>query len=230
MVDILMLLSLACGQAPMQPLVRAHSIPAETKTPVGRLVAVKCESPAKSILWRVPDGFDSRPIGDGRELLVVARPGTAPGRYPLLCVACVDESPVIAEGLLVVGDDGGPPIPPPPVPDGLRAALQKAFDEDTSPKRAENIRLLAELYKQAADLAEKPEITTAGALLSAIRRASVGLVPAGELRAVREVLAAEVARVMPTESDAALTDATRRTASGLFRRLSAALEQIGGKQ
>lgn len=141
--------------------------------------------------------------------------------------------------LVLVGTAGPAPKPPaPPAADPLRERLKAAYDADPEAdpaKKRERARLLAELYRQAADLAvkKKPkaddggpdeyeyEHATSGELVANIRRAADGLVGPSDLQAVRKVVAGELAALLP--ADAPLTGEQRAAAADLFKRLAAAL-------
>ncbi|HET6575438.1 MAG TPA: hypothetical protein VFG68_17680, partial [Fimbriiglobus sp.] len=68
-----------------------------------------------------------------------------------------------------------PPAPPPDPADPLTIALRAAYAADPAPAKAEQAKVLAELYLQAADLAADPAVTTAAQLMARIRSAASAL-------------------------------------------------------
>lgn len=119
-----------------------------------------------------------------------------------------------------------PPVPPPPPADPLVTKLTAAFALDARAAAAkETDRLdLVELYRQAADLAGKAEVTTTAQLVARIQAASKALGIDG-LVDVRKAIAAEVAAALGTD-DAPLTADARAKAAAVFGRIRAALEQV----
>ena len=129
--------------------------------------------------------------------------------------------------LLVAGDGPAPkpPVPPDPKPaDPLRVRLKAAYDADAEPvaARKEHAKDLAELYRQAAELAGKAEVATSGDLLARVRAASGTLVGPDALKGVRTEVARELGVVLPT--DAALSDEQRKSVAELFKKLAAILD------
>lgn len=123
-----------------------------------------------------------------------------------------------------------PPTPPAPPADPLAAKLKAAFDGDAADvaKRREQAKDLAALYRQAAKLAADNSVAAAGDLLSRVKTASAALVGADALKAVRGVVASELAAILPTDDP--LTDAQRKSAADLFAKLAVVLETLGSGQ
>lgn len=123
------------------------------------------------------------------------------------------------------------PSPPDPKPippaDPLAVAIRAAYTADTGAGKTEQLRDLAELYKQAADLAQVPTVTTTGQLMDRIRAAASALGIDG-LLACRKLIAAECAAALGTDPDAALTAETRVKARALFTRIHEALKGANG--
>lgn len=122
-----------------------------------------------------------------------------------------------------------PPSPPNPKPpaDPLAVALKAAYLADTGAAKANQLADLAELYRQAADLAGQESVATATQLMERIRAASVVLKIDG-LLPCRKLIAAECVRVLGTDPDARLDAATRVAAKTLFLRIHEALKGAGG--
>lgn len=135
--------------------------------------------------------------------------------------------------LLVIPDNGRPqfrtitiggPGPLPPGPNPLRDRLRVAFDTDakTDPAARDEARDLAALYKQAALLAESPDVPTSGELLRRVREAASVLIGPNAMPTLRKAVALELASVLT--DDAPLTADQRRDLAKLFRDIAAALE------
>lgn len=117
----------------------------------------------------------------------------------------------------------GPKPPAPPPADPLAAAVKAAYDADPDPGKAGQVKDLAELYKQAAELAADPRVTTTGQLVERVKAAALVLKITG-LTGVRKVVAGEVSAVMP--DDVPLTPAARTAAATVFTRVHAALKGV----
>lgn len=118
-----------------------------------------------------------------------------------------------------------PPAPPPDPADPLAVSLRAAYAADTAPTKADQAKVLAELYRQAADLAGDPAVTTTAQLMARIRSAASVLKIDG-LTAVRKLIAAECAVQLGTDPDAAMTAVTRVKAKALFLRVHAILKGL----
>jgi hypothetical protein len=175
-------------------------------------------APAAARWVLVDDGADLRPDADGKSAAFAAG---KPGRYRILVIAGDGEPARVA---VIVGAVPGPDGPP-PNDDAFLRRLQTAFDLDSreAAKRTADRLDLVELYRQAADLAERPEVTTVAALVARIREASKLLVVEG-LADLRKAIAAELAAAFPI--DAPLDEATRSKVRALFLKLSAALKSL----
>jgi proline dehydrogenase len=119
-----------------------------------------------------------------------------------------------------------PPVPPKPA-DPLAVALRAAFLADTGATKADQLLTLAELYKQAGDLAGLEAVTTTGQLMERIRQAAAALKIDG-LLPCRKLIAAECATALGTDPDGAMTAATREKAKALFLRVHEALKGANG--
>lgn len=123
-------------------------------------------------------------------------------------------------------DKPKPPTPPPPLPvDPLVQRLQLLYDADTrdaAKKSADRLDLI-ELYKQAAAVAMKFDVTTTGDLVKQVQAAAKALGIDG-LTDVRKAIAAELQAAFPT--DELLTSESRAKAATIFGKIKAALEQV----
>lgn len=122
---------------------------------------------------------------------------------------------------------GPAPTPPGPDPappaDPLAAAVRAAYAADAGPRKADQLKDLAELYRQAADLAGDGTVLTTGQLMDRIRAAAAALKIDG-LTGCRRLIAGECAAALGTDPDAALTGDLRGKARALFLRVHVALK------
>lgn len=144
---------------------------------------------------------------------------TAPGQYPVMF-----RFKGSSRGTLTLIDAGQPTPPPPPKPDvdeALRKRLRDAYQRDggTTSSNEDGRKLLAELYRQAAELVLSA--ATPDALLDQLKRATATLTD-DRLTETRTIVAEEVGRVLTLGM--AFTDANRRQAAELFLRLAVALD------
>ncbi len=119
-----------------------------------------------------------------------------------------------------------PPVPPAPV-DPLKVKLKAALDASagSDAQKKEWAKDLAALYRQAAKLVTDPTLTTAVQLRQKLKDASAALIGADALVPVRQVVALELAAVLPT-TEADLTDAQRVAAAVLFTKLAVLLDEV----
>jgi hypothetical protein len=187
------------------------------------------QAPGVSKWISVDDGCDLRPVGDGQTAVFAA---ATTGRYRLVVIPADGDPLRVAVTVGIVPPVPVPPTPVPPVPvppappqSELGKKLQAAFDADPR-SRAEKAKIVAvkvELYKQAATLAVDPAVTSTGVLLERVKTAAATLNVDG-ITAMRQVIAAELAAVMP--SDLPLTAALRTAASAAFAKISDALKEV----
>lgn len=127
----------------------------------------------------------------------------------------------------IIAPDGvAPPVPLPPVPvvpNPYRVQLKAAFDADNTgdPSKKDEVRKdLAELYRQAATLANDKTYTGTKQLREKIKTVSTKLAD-DQLVETRGAIADIVGAVLP--ADAALDASTRAAAALLFAQLADAL-------
>jgi hypothetical protein len=189
---------------------------AELKVAAGKLNVLSAQ-PAST--WEAVDDLDLRTFETGKFAVFVA----PAGRYRVTVTAPDGQK---ARIVLVVGDAPVPPGPrppdPPPPVDALKAKLKAAFDADGSPRKSDQAKDLAALYRQAVALCADPAVATAGDLLARVKAASTTLVGADALKGVRAVVAGELAAVLPT--DAPLSGDQRRSVAALFARFAEVLD------
>lgn len=129
-----------------------------------------------------------------------------------------------------------PPAPPPPEPapppkpsDPLTQTLKVAYAADASPadpaKKAEALKDLIEVYKQAGGLAKSADLGTVTAVIAKVK-AAAGLLGLnnGDLVGVRTAIAAELKAAFP--ADVALDDTGRAKLAAAFGRIHAALSAV----
>src|SRR5262249_26261271 len=179
------------------------TLPAELKAKPGRLVLLKADTPGKLVLWDKGDAdLDllpyQEPGTDAARCAIVVAP--APGRFRLVACTAVDGKPFLAACTLVV--EGPTPPPPPPEPsDPFAQPVHAAWAADPSPDKGKHRETLAEIYAQVGDLARDPALATIGQLHERLRTVTARLLPDSALSAVREAVAAELRRALPTRPD-----------------------------
>jgi hypothetical protein len=105
-------------------------------------------------------------------------------------------------------------------------ALQALLEINQDPDKTKQAATLADVYRRAAKAATDPEIKTAGDLFSFARRQAVATLPPMALEAIRNRLGEELAAVLPTDPDAALTPSIRTAATEIYSRLAKILESL----
>ncbi len=210
--------------APLQPPppdTPTVTLPAEARTPPGRVLKLAADTAGRQVRWAlVSDDADLVPFPDGKVALFCA---PKPGRYTVLAWTAAADVPSEAARCVVVVGDSPSPTPPSPA-DPLAADVRKLFADDPSPDKAGHLAQLAVLYREAVKYADAADVRTAGELAARIRTAASSLVPPGALVPVRKRVADEIAKHLPVDGDVPLDAGTRRTAAALFARVATALE------
>jgi hypothetical protein len=175
------------------------------------------------------DEADLIPFPDGKTAIFCA---PRPGRYLVFAWTAAGDTPSeAARCVVVVGEPPSPPAPQPPAPppapprpvDPLLAEFRRLFDADPSADKATHARQLAALYRQAGEFADRAQ--TAGELHLLLSTASSNLLGSPDkLKSIRQRIAVELTRVLPTDPDAAITD--RVAVRELFNRIASALESL----
>lgn len=171
--------------------------------------------------WTVID-----PITTHDRLLVT---GTSNGTTTLIWMTVQNgESVVVAAFKFVVGA----PRPPPPPPDTLsdfEKALKKALEADVTAGKGTKAQatLLAGVYRSAAN--SLPSVTTVGELYATLQKAiaTAGLPPpTTALPTMRQLIAAELNKRLPTDADRQLTLEDRNRITATFGAMADSLEVI----
>jgi len=201
----------------------AVQLPPTLQAKPGRLVQIAAKSEQKIVKWFL--------IGEDADLIVMESTkaaifsATNPGSYRVLAWTAAGDTP--SDAAVCVIRVGEPPAPVPPTPaDPLLATLQGIYGGLQDPKKDEYRRMLAAVYRQAAATANDPQLRTAGELYAVIRRAAVKVLPDEVLQPIRERLGEEIASVLPTDTDAALTDEVRKKAVNIYQRFANILENL----
>lgn len=211
------------------------ALPEKASGDVGEFVTVKAETKAAVVGWYVPDkGLALFPVDllkDTKTAVVVAK---APGTYRLVAYAEVDKKPVHAVVVVVVGGvpvppDPGPNPPVPPPDDPFAKALQAAWDTSklVEAKADESRRLLAHLYREAAQTTvNDPALKTVGQLLGKLQNATDGMPELkGALTPARKVVADYLRKELPPLTTDLNPD-VRAACGRVFARVGAALEGL----
>lgn len=166
------------------------------------------------------------PITTHNRLLVT---GTSNGTTTLIWMTVQNgEAVVVAAFKFVVGT----PRPPPPPPDTLsdfEKALKKALEADIAAGKGTKAQaeLLAGVYRAAAN--SLPNAVTAGELYAMLQKAiaAAGVPPpAVALPTMRQLIAAELNKRLPTEADKQLTMEDRNRITATFGAMADSLEVI----
>ena len=165
------------------------------------------------------------PIATHDRLLVT---GTSNGTTTLIWMTVQNsEAVVVAAFKFVVGT----PRPPPP-PDTLsdfEKALKKALEADVAAGKGTKAQatLLAGVYRSAAN--SLPSVTTAGELYATLQKAiaTAGVPPpAAALPSMRQLIATELNKRLPTDADRQLTLEDRNRITATFGAMADSLEVI----
>ena len=201
------------------------SLPPAVVARPGRLVQIAAKTDCKLVRWYL--------AGDDADLIVMESTRSAifsamaPGRYKILAWTAAGDIPSEA-AVCVVTVGSAPPAPPGPVTptDPLTVALKGLLEANQDPDKATQLAALADVYRRAAKAATDPEIRTAGDLFAFARRQAVAALPPMALEAIRARLGEELAAVLPTDPDAALTPSIRTAATEIYNKLAGILESL----
>src|SRR5205807_2227107 len=117
----------------------------------------------------------------------------SPGRYRILAYTAAGDVPSLPALTTVTVEGPVPPVPPGPgpgpdpgpdpnPPDPLVQALQAAYAAETDAAKAQQVNLLAALYRNAAaSTVNQQELKTLGDLYQVLRAAGAALLPAAAL-------------------------------------------------
>jgi hypothetical protein len=212
---LLVMLLAAFGQA------AEVKVPAEVKLKVGRLGKIEATATdPKQIRWiNLSPDLDVIESETGRYATVLP---VKAGTYKIALYSDAGGPPSYC---VIVAGDPPPPVPPdPPIPPPL-SALGKALKDaaaaspGTAAEKAAHMAALAALYRNAPAMLDK--VKTAGQLMAVLLEARKPLVPDGAILPVRQVIAAELAKVLPSDPAAPYGDPARVKA--LFSAIEAAL-------
>lgn len=193
-------------------------LPPEVRAPIGRIVILKADSTGSQVRWALTaDEADLVPFPDGKTALFCS---PRPGRFLILAWTASGDVPSEAARCVVIV---GEPTPP---EDPLRAECRTLFTDDPGPSKRVQVRELAGLYREAATLAGRPELRTAGDLFTHLKAQVSTLLPMDALVPLRQRLAAEIARTLTADPAVVLDPALRTRASDLFTRIAIILEGL----
>jgi len=191
-------------------------LPVEVYAAPGRLVQLKAETTGTLVKWALAsDDADLVPFPDGKLAVFAA---AKPGRYLVFAWTAIDGVPSDAARCVVIVGESKPE-------DGFVEELRKLFDSDTSPEKARHLRQLADVYRSAAGIAEKPEVRTVGQLAESLKSLGSSL-PADALVPLRKRLATEIQRTLPADGTRLLDAKDRRVAVQLFDHVATTLEGL----
>ena len=188
------------------------TLPAEVSTPPGRIVVLKAETAGEVVRWAsLAEGVDLLPFPDGKTAVFCS---STPGRFTVLAWTASGNVPSEAARVVVVV---GTPTPVSlDFAQELRALVAAADGEQ--------VTKLAAAYRGAAELAGKPDITTAGQLAEQVRALVRAALPTDALGAIRKRIATESGTRLPAGPDTPVTPEIRGVAGKLFLDIATILE------
>lgn len=208
-------------------------VPAEVRGEVAAFVTIVAETEGKSVkfvpldsgLSVFPQGLLSNP-----KATVVA--SARAGSYRVLAYTARGDIPsdpqitTVVIGQAPAPPDPKPPVPPPPAPDDvtkdpLYESLVGIYGGIQEQDKLERVKLLANVFKQAADLSSQH--STVGALYGAIRNLSNAALAPDAIRPIRDRVAVESVRALGDNPNAAIDPAK---AKAHFLRIAKVLEAL----
>lgn len=222
-----------CFLAVCQPTIK---IPSEITGKPGQFIEVKAETDGKVVRYFTFDQglniFPSALLSDKKATVCTA---TVPGKYRLLAYTAIGDNPSdpVMVTINIVGDVPAPvppPVPPAPVPpaptDPFTNAIQAIYGALQEPDASKNKDILADVYRQAATLAQDGRLRTIGELYLMIRQGSKKVLPESALITVRERISQELSSQLPIKADTELTPVIRGDCERMFSRVAAVLEAV----
>jgi hypothetical protein len=203
-------------------------LPAEVRGAPGSYIQVQAVTDCPEVSWYSPTpGLNLFPTALLKDTKTAVVTGAA-GRYKLVAVAAKDSKPSpFVECVVVIGDAGPDPTPDPtPGPsDPLVVALKAAFDREPADQR---IRLadVAGVYAAAAKAV--PAATVWGDVFKAISDENDKAKTLGVLVGVKQAIAAELRRALPTKDAGTLPidEAGKALAAKTLVRIAKALGEV----
>jgi hypothetical protein len=191
------------------------------------------ETNAKSVVYVGLSGIDPFPseeLKDSRRFLLNTR-GLPEGRYAFAAVAASETGEQVRANFVVVV--GTPPKPDPVVPptpgpsSTLAVAVQKAFEKETSATKAEDVKKLAAVFRQAAEkVTAAPATFTAGEFATLVAKSRTDAIE-DRLPGVREPLSSEFIKLnLPDQPNVVLTTEHRAAIKALFTNFATVLEGV----
>ena len=206
-------------------------IMSELKVKPGRLLRIKVETTSKIIKWYVLpedsknlENFDLIPMESTKEAIFSS---PVAGKYRVLVYCAAGDIPSDPKVSVITVDGASPdPNPPGPVVDPFFQSLNKAYQNDSSPTKAEKLPTLVAQWKNAATKTVfDPEIKTTGNLLSVLHAATSQLID-NNLMGVRDAIRVELDSKLTKQADAQLDDATRKLIATQFERVAETLSKV----
>lgn len=207
-------------------------VPAEVRGEVAAFVTIVAETDGKTVKFVPLDaGLSVFPAGLLANSKATVVTSARPGSYRLLSYTAKGDVPSEPQTTLVIigaqpGPTPPPPVPPVPVPDDvtkdpLYDALIGIYGGIQESDKQQRVKLLANVFKQAADLAGQHQ--TINSLYGAIRNLSNAALAPDAVRPIRDRVAVESVRALGDNPNAAV-DAAKAKAH--FLRVAKVLEAI----
>lgn len=203
------------------------SLPSEIAGSPGAFIPIKPKTTGKIVKFVALDaGLNLFPSDLLADKTATVASSVTPGRYRVLAYTSLDGAPSDpAITVIVIGGVNPPDVPPDPE-DPLAKAIEALWGAIQEQDREANRAKLVVVYRRAAQIAMNTEISTVGALYSAMRDESNKLIPATALRSIREKAGEAVCEVAPTAPATKLTPESRAKISEMYGRLAKIVEGL----
>ena len=198
------------------------TLPDKLSCKVGRMLKITATTACKELKWKVLSSeADIYPIPGTKDCLFVA-PLNSDGssaNYIVFCWGAVDNTPSDLAKCIVTVEGK-------PIPDSFKESLQKAYNLNTSPNKAANKLLLANMYNvYIKNIVNDTKLTTASQVLLVAHNSTQTLLN-DELKDLRRIIADELDTKLPTDPGFILDDKTRVLIGNQFSRVSNLLSSL----
>ncbi len=197
-------------------------VPLEVKGKTNHFITIKAETKGEAVLWESDSDelalLPSMLLRDSKTAVVQA---SGPGKYRLFCWGAVDGKPTPLYRITVIVE-GKEPTPPPNPVDDFSREIQAAYAADMTANKSSSRDSLAALYQLLAAEALSDTNKTVGDLKDKSQASVKKLLPNGELRAIREIVAKQIVPLVGSDPAAPL-DSLRESVAGYYRKAAKAV-------
>lgn len=212
------LVAAAASMAQEEPI----KVPLEVKGKANHFITIRAETKGEMVLWESDSDelalLPSMLLRDSKTAVVQA---SGPGKYRLFCWGAVDGKPTPLYRITIVIEGKEPPPVPSPVDDFSRE-IQAAYAADTTANKASSRDSLSALYQLLAAEAYSETNKTVGDLKDKSQASVKKLLPNGELRAIREIVAKQLVPLVGSDPTAPL-DTLRESVGSYYRKAAKAV-------